>query len=146
MSAMPIYDAMPIYEETQGFGPAIGAGLVVLLLVSAALATMRLKTTVSAEAVTVRLGILTTTRVPIHDIARAEAVVYRPVRDYGGWGIKGSSRRRALNARGDRGVLLTRTDGSTLMIGSQRPRELLAALGHAGVAVEDKLPPDIREF
>jgi hypothetical protein len=139
-------NGVPLYSETQGFGPAITAAMLVALLVTAAVATMRLKTTVASDAVTVRLGILNTTRVPIRDIARAEAIVYRPVRDYGGWGIKGSSRRRALNARGDRGVLLTRIDGSTLMIGSQRPRELLAALGRAGVAVEDKLPPDIREF
>jgi hypothetical protein len=134
------------YEETQGFGPGIYAAIAVLLIVVLSLATLRLKTSVGPDEVTVRLGFLTTTRVPFRSVARAEAVVYRPVRDYGGWGIRGSMRRRALNARGNQGVLITRTDGSTLLIGSQTPRALLAALARAGVLTEDKLPPDIREF
>lgn len=134
------------YEETQGFGPGIYAAIAVLLIIVLSLATLRLKTSVGPDEVTVRLGFLTTTRVPYRSIARAEAVVYRPIRDYGGWGIRGSMRRRALNARGNQGVLITRTDGSTLLIGSQTPRALLAALHRAGVPTEDKLPPDIREF
>jgi hypothetical protein len=51
-----------------------------------------------------------------------------------------------FSARGNRGVLLTRKDGSTLMIGSQDPRRLLAALAMAGVATDDKLPAPPREF
>ena len=136
----------PFYEETQGFGPGIYAAIAVLLIVVLSLATLRLKTSVGPDEVTVRLGFLTTTRVSYRSIARAEAVVYRPIRDYGGWGIRGSMRRRALNARGNQGVLITRTDGSTLLIGSQTPRALLSALQRAGVPTEDKLPPDIREF
>jgi len=134
------------YEETQGFGPGIYAAIAVLLIVVLSLATLRLKTSVGPDEVTVRLGFLTTTRVPFRTIARAEAVVYRPIRDYGGWGIRGSMRRRALNASGNQGVLITKTDGSTLLIGSQNPRALLSALHSAGVATEDKLPPEIREF
>ena len=87
-----------------------------------------------------RFGVLYRTSIPIADLARAEAVAYRPIREYGGWGIRGFGRRRALNMRGDRGVLLHRKDGSTILVGSQKPRELLAALGQAGVAVEDRLP------
>lgn len=136
----------PLYEETQGFGAGIYAAIAVLLVVVLALATLRLKTSVGVDAVRVSLGFLTTTTVPYRSIARAEAVVYRPIRDYGGWGIRGSVRRRALNASGNQGVLITRTDGSTLLIGSQSPRALLSALKRAGVPTEDKLPPDIREF
>ena len=136
----------PFYEETQGFGPGIYAAIALLLIVVLSLATLRLKTSVGPDAVTVRLGFLTTTRVPYRSIARAEAVVYRPIRDYGGWGIRGSARWRALNATGNQGVLITKTDGSTLLIGSQTPRSLLSALHSAGVPTEDKLPPEIREF
>jgi hypothetical protein len=135
-----------LYEESQGFGPWMFAvvGLVIVLVV--ALGSLRMKTIVTGDSVTIRYGFLNTTRVPVRDIARAEAIVYRPVHDYGGWGVRGFGRRRALNARGDRGVLLVRTDGSTLLVGSQNPRELLSALSRAGVPAEDKLPPDIREF
>ena len=93
-----------------------------------------------------RYGFLYKTRVPLSDIALAEAVQYAPVRDYGGWGIRGTRRRRALNARGTQGVLVTRNDGTTLLVGSQKPRELLEALARGGVATQDRLPIVVKEF
>ena len=134
-----------LYEEAQGFAPWAYAIVGLALLLCVAIGSLRMKTTVTPEGVTVSYGFLST-RVALSDIARAQAVVYRPVRDYGGWGIRGFGNRRAWNARGDRGVLLVRRDGSTLLIGSQRSRELLSALARAGVPTEDSLPADIREF
>ncbi len=137
---------MSLYEEAQGFGVWMYAVAAFMILIALSVGSLKMKTTVASDSVTVRFGFLNTTRIPITEIARAEAIAYRPVRDYGGWGIRGFGRRRALNVRGDRGVLIVRTNGSTLMIGSQRPRELLSALAQAGVATEDKLPADVREF
>jgi len=134
-----------LYEEAQGFAPWAYAVVGLALLLCVALGSLRMKTTVTPEGVTVSYGFLST-RVALSNIARAQAVVYRPIRDYGGWGIRGFGNRRAWNVRGDRGVLLVRRDGSTLLIGSQRPRELLSALARAGVPTEDSLPGDIREF
>jgi hypothetical protein len=135
-----------LYEEAQGFAPWAYAVVGFALLICVAIGSLRMKTTVTPEGVAVSYGFLGTTRVALSDIARAEAVVYRPLRDYGGWGIRGFGRRRAWNVRGDRGVLLVRKDGSTFLIGSQRPRELLSALARAGVPTQDSLPADIREF
>jgi len=134
------------FEETQNFSPWLYALVAFVLAVLAAVVTARQTTTVTAQAVEVRFGILYRTSIPLADLAQAEAVAYRPIREYGGWGIRGLGRRRALNMRGDRGVLLHRRDGSTVLIGSQKPRELLAALGRAGVSVEDRLPPVVQEF
>jgi hypothetical protein len=134
------------FEESQGL-PAwtyLLMGVVLLILLSTV--TLRQITSVAEDGVTVRFGFLYKTRVPFTEIARAEAVTYRPVHDYGGWGIRGMGRRRALNMRGNEGVLLTRVDGSTLLIGSQKPRELLAALARSGVATEDRLPVVVRDF
>ncbi|MEP7133153.1 MAG: hypothetical protein ABI914_08300 [Acidobacteriota bacterium] len=135
-----------LYDEVQGFGPWLYAVAALLVLIALSLATLQMKTTVAPDAVTVRFGFLSTTRIPVSEIARAEAVAYRPIRDYGGWGIRGLGRRRALNVRGDRGVLVVRTNGATVLIGTQNPRELLSALARVGVATEDKLPADVREF
>ena len=63
-------------------------------------------------------------RIPLDDVIRCEAVTYRPVQDYGGWGIKGGRGSRAYNASGNRGVRLDYADGTHLLIGSQRPDEL----------------------
>ncbi|MFY9552719.1 MAG: hypothetical protein WAU32_16350 [Thermoanaerobaculia bacterium] len=135
-----------LFEETQGFAPWAYALLALLATILVAALTVRQTTTVAADAVTVRFGPFFQTRIPLSDIRQAEATAYRPIRDYGGWGIRGFGRRRALNTRGNRGVLLTRTDGSTILIGSQKPRELLWALAHAGVRTEDRLPAETREF
>jgi hypothetical protein len=64
------------------------------------------------------------------------------VREYGGWGVKGWSRRKiAYNVRGDRGVLLTLVDGRTVLLGSQRAADLEAAIRPLGGA-GPSLPSD----
>lgn len=134
------------FEETQGFAPWAYVLISVVFLILLSVLTLRQTTTVAPDAVTVRFGFLYRVRIPFSAIAHAEAVSYRPVRDYGGWGIRGFGRRRALNTRGNQGVLVTRADGSTILIGSQKPRELLAALARGGVRTEDRLPVVVRDF
>jgi len=135
-----------VFQESQSFSPWIYAISILVIAILAAVATLRQTTTVTADSVTVRFGLFYKTRIPLAEIRQAEAVEYRPIADYGGWGIRGFGRKRALNTRGNRGVLLTRADGSTLLIGSQKPRELLQAFSQAGVATQDRLPAAIREF
>jgi hypothetical protein len=141
MSGSPI-----LFEESQGFGPWVYVLLGALLVLLVGLFSVRMQTTVTSDAVRIRYGFLGTTRVPLREIARADAVVYRPIRDFGGWGKRGFGSRRVLNARGNQGVLITRRDGATLMVGSMEPRRLLAALAQAGVETQDKLPSPVREF
>jgi hypothetical protein len=135
-----------LFEETQGFSPWAYVLIGALLILLVGTLTLRQTTRVDAGALTVRFGFFYTVRVPLTEIAHADAVSYHPIRDYGGWGIRGLGRRRALNMRGDQGVLVTRTDGSTLLVGSQKPRELLAVLAHVGIKTEDRLPAVVRDF
>lgn len=67
-------------------------------------------------------------RLALADIASIEAVTYSPLGEYGGWGIKWGLGGMALNARGSRGVRLTLRDGKRILIGSQWPEALAAAL------------------
>jgi len=54
---------------------------------------------------------------------------YRPIREFGGWGIRtGLGKKSAYNAKGNLGVELYLRDLKSIMIGSQRPEELAAAL------------------
>jgi hypothetical protein len=62
-------------------------------------------------------------------IVRLEVVSYRPLADCWGWGIRsGRNGERVLNARGNRGVRIDLSDGTRLLIGSQRPEALALAL------------------
>lgn len=79
---------------------------------------------------------LVKTTVSFDDIASLTSVRYRPIRDFGGWGVRFSGNRRAWTARGDRAVELTLSDDRRLLVGSDHPHRLeeriRAAMGDRG--------------
>ncbi len=100
---------------------------------------LRMTTEVTPTDLRVWFGWIPTYRrfVAVGTIRRIEVVTYRPLLDYGGWGIRtGRDGERVLNARGNRGVRLELIDGSRLLIGSQRPEALANA-------IEDALRPGV---
>ena len=107
---------------------ALGAlGLVGALILAASL-----ETTVDHEAITVAFHFLwPKRRIPISDVRKAEATKYSPLLDYGGYGVRLGLRGWAWSVSGCEGVLVETNDGSRLMIGSQRPKELEAAIERA---------------
>ena len=66
--------------------------------------------------------------IPPGRIASHRACNYRPIREYGGWGVRRGRGGWAYNVRGDRGVRLELTDGTHLLLGSARPEELDRAI------------------
>lgn len=64
------------------------------------------------------------TTIALEDIEALESVEYRPLRDFGGWGFRGSRDRRIWSARGNQAVRLTLRDGRVVYIGSDEPRTL----------------------
>jgi hypothetical protein len=114
----------------------LAVGLVVGLVVPGLILVglLRMTTEVAPTDLRVWFGWIPTYRriVPIGTIQRIEVVTYRPLADYGGWGIRqGRDGVRVLNARGNRGVRIDLADGTKLLIGSQRPEDLARALEQA---------------
>ena len=68
-----------------------------------------------------------------NEIESFEARVYRPILDYGGWGIRFGSGGTAYNVSGNRGLRLNLAGGGSrhILIGSQRPDELALAVESA---------------
>ncbi|MDE4908082.1 DUF6141 family protein [Methanogenium marinum] len=66
--------------------------------------------------------------VACHEIAAVEAISYRPLRDYGGWGIRRGKMGPAYTVSGNQGVRISLVDGTSLLIGSQRADELAVAI------------------
>lgn len=64
------------------------------------------------------------------DIASVEIRTYRPVRDYGGWGIKygGGERGWSYTTGGDKGVFITCVDGKCFLLGTEDPEGLSRAI------------------
>jgi hypothetical protein len=67
-------------------------------------------------------------RLPFSAILSVEPVTYRPIEQFGGRGIRRGRHGWAYTVSGDRGVQLTLAGGERLLVGSQRPEELAAAI------------------
>ena len=67
-------------------------------------------------------------RIALSEIAEAQARKYRPIAEYGGWGIRYGFGGMAYNVSGNEGVQLVLTNGKRILIGSKRSRELEAAI------------------
>ena len=110
---------------------AIIGGVVVPVLVGAFFLLLKLETEVRSDGLYIRFA-------PFHihfkrfapdDLTEYYARQYKPIREYGGWGIRCSLRNgKAYNTSGDRGVQLAFKSGKRLLIGSQKAEELEQAI------------------
>lgn len=117
--------------ETQEVILAILGGIAVPILVAALFFLLGLVTEVRSDGLYIRF-------VPFHihfkrfvpdDLSEYYARQYKPVREYGGWGIRCSFKNgKAYNTSGDRGVQLVFKSGKRLLIGSQKAEELEQAI------------------
>ena len=84
--------------------------------------------TVVVEADRIRVGLgrgwPVRTTIPLSEIEALESVEYRPLKDFGGWGFRGSRDRRVWSARGNQAVRLSLRDGRVVYVGSDEPRTL----------------------
>ncbi len=62
--------------------------------------------------------------VPFADIVSMESVRYRPIAEFGGWGIRGMGKKKAWTARGNQAVVLTLPNDRLLYVGSDSPGQL----------------------
>jgi hypothetical protein len=70
--------------------------------------------------------------IPLSEIGSVQAVTYRPLREFGGWGIRwGWKGSRAYSIAGNRGVELELREGKLIVVGSETPEALATAIGSA---------------
>jgi hypothetical protein len=62
------------------------------------------------------------------EIERFEVRTYKPVWEYGGWGIKGSTRNRAYNVKGNIGLQLYLKDSKKVLFGTQQKQAIQFAM------------------
>ena len=106
--------------------------LIALLGLAWLAAFARLEVAVTTTSVEVRWFPFATRSIARERIMRAEAVTYRPLRQFGGWGIRfGAGGARAYSMSGDRAVALTLDDGTQVYLGSLEPEALAAAIDRA---------------
>ena len=64
----------------------------------------------------------------IDEIEKIEALEYKPISEYGGWGIKYGFKGKCYNVSGNKGVKVFLKNGTNILFGSQRHVELEKAL------------------
>jgi hypothetical protein len=94
--------------------------------------SLRLQTLVKRDGIYVRFSpfVIKYKRIKIGEIKSYEIRKYKPIKEYGGWGIKFGGRKvgKAYNVKGNIGMQLEFTNGKKLLIGTQKPDEFLRAV------------------
>jgi hypothetical protein len=70
--------------------------------------------------------------IPLDSITKAEAVTYRPLAEFGGWGIRGMGEKKAWTVRGNRAVRMELVGGNVFYLGSDRPERIAEWIRSAG--------------
>jgi len=124
-----------VFNKPFGSNPAPDAALVILwvligIFLPVFFYTLRLYTAVYSDRIELRFTPLPIYRreINIDEIVSFQSRVYKPIKEYGGWGIRIGFRKRAVSMSGNRGVELVLKNGKKFMIGSQRPDELYDAI------------------
>jgi hypothetical protein len=125
------------FHKPFGSNPAPDFGVVIILVLVGIglplfLFVFRLKVEVNSEAVRLRMFPIWSRTIPLSTIRECRPRTYRPLLEYGGWGLRFAlGRGWAYTVSGKRGVQLTLTRGRPVLIGSNQPEQLAAAIDAA---------------
>jgi hypothetical protein len=61
---------------------------------------------------------------------------YKPLAEFGGWGLRFGVSGKAYNISGNKGLQLELTNNKKLLIGTQKPEELSEALNKIGKLIQ----------
>lgn len=74
---------------------------------------------------------------PWTDLQSVEVRHYKPLLEYGGWGIRLGTKGWAYNIAGNQGIQLVLKNGDRLLLGTQKPAEAEAAIARLNAVPHD---------
>ena len=109
---------------------AIVGPLVILFTIGMTYLFLKLKlvTEVRDDGLYIRFFPLSRQIIRYENIEESYVRTYRPLMEYGGWGIRYGRKGKAYNVSGNQGVQLKLSGGKQLLIGSQQPKKLADAI------------------
>ena len=116
----------------------------IFLGVGSLLYLSRVETAVGSQGLIYRFYPLQISRrtLPWEDMHSLEVVTVKPIRDFGGWGLRYSGKGTALIVSGNLCVRIGLANSGSLFIGSAKPGQLLAALETGRLKASQTLPVD----
>lgn len=117
-------------SEDAGALAIIGSTMLILF----ALFFIRLNTVVNEQGISIKFWpfIINYRMYKWTEIDAVEVCKYSPVREFLGWGIRYNGKTWAYTIKGSHGIRIKLTDGKNVLVGTQRPQEMEAALGRFG--------------
>lgn len=129
-----------ILDEPFGNNPASDTVLIIICIVfglgfPALFFTLKLTTEVRTDGLYYRFTPIHRSfrRIAFEDITKYEMRTYKPIREYGGWGIRYGPNGTAYNISGNRGLQLELLSRKKILIGSQRAEELFEAVDRTSI-------------
>ena len=118
-----------LYRQSSISGALLWPAFIVALVVAVWFLRLKLVTEVRDDGLFIWFVWLWPERtIPWDQIRSVETRTYRPIRDFGGWGVRWAAKGIVFHARGNRGVRLVLSSGERVLIGSQRPDDLAHAI------------------
>lgn len=119
----------------QGELMAMGIGAGLLLILMFYFWILRLHTAVNETGIRVKFAPFPMAEKQFEWSAMSKCYIrqYSPIGEYGGWGLKGTSKNRAYNISGNEGLQIVFNDGRKVLIGTQKLEELTSVLYKLGV-------------
>ena len=107
-------------------------GMIISIVVVAAAATlfMTMKLTTKIDKLTIRVNFypFVNRTIPWEDVEEAYVRTYKPLLEYGGWGIRRRIGSIAYSVSGKQGLQLSLTNGKKVLIGTKKVEELKSLL------------------
>ena len=122
-----------LFQTMEAFGSTrivLLSTFIFTILICSILLFIKLNITVTKDEIQYRLSTFhfSTQILSKNQIIEIENVVYNPIGEWGGWGIRMKGRDRAYNMYGNKGVQVTLKSGKIVLFGSQKPNELHKAI------------------
>ena len=90
--------------------------------------SMKLINEIKGDSIHIKFSPFTTQIIHFSEIIKYEIRQYRPIIEYGGWGIRFNRSGKAYTVSGNIGIQIQLSAGKGILIGTQQPNEFLQAM------------------
>lgn len=113
-----------------GIGALAAVGVAAFFLLAINAFFIRLDVEVRADHIHIAFGPihLVRKRIPFKDIEDVRGLTYRPLLEFGGWGIRPRPKRTAWTIRGNQAAAVKLRSGRQIYVGSEHPQRLAGAI------------------
>jgi len=137
ITAVSVYVQI-IEKQPVGNNPISDVGLIILAVFMVAftvfILSVRLETRIFEDHIAFRLSPfhLKARRIERDQLKIIDVRKYKPILEYGGWGLRGMGKNVAYNISGNQGIQLELHNGKRILLGTRQPDAARAALDAAG--------------